>query len=80
MSTLLHFLERERDGRLVEDDQLRLEVHRPADGDALTLAAGQLADLRIDRDAPAPKANGVEHDLVGDLFFLLHVDEAKADA
>ena len=75
---LAHFLERQRHRRLVEDDQLRFEVHRPANGDALTLAARKLAHFGVDRDPSASKSNRAEHDFFGDLFFFLHVDEAEA--
>ena len=41
--TLRTSFDRERHGRLVEHDEVGVEMHRPADGDALALAAGQLA-------------------------------------
>ena len=38
----------ERRHRLVADDQLRLEDHRPRDADALALAAGELVRIAVD--------------------------------
>ena len=46
---LLRLLDREMVGRLVEDHHLRLEMHGARDGDALPLAARQLADQRVGR-------------------------------
>src|ERR671914_1098795 len=40
---LLHLLQRQRHGRLVQDDEVGIEVHRAADRDALALAARQIA-------------------------------------
>ena len=39
---LAHLLEGEGHRRLVQDDDLRLEVHGPPDRNTLALAAGQL--------------------------------------
>ena len=36
-------------GRLVENENLRLEVHGASNGDALTLAAGQFRDQGVRR-------------------------------
>ena len=47
----------ERRRRLVEDDQVGVVVHGPADRDALALAAGELRDGRIDGDADAAEAD-----------------------
>src|SRR3712207_7279990 len=41
----------ERGRGLVEHDQVGVEVHGAADGDALALAAGELADRGFGRDA-----------------------------
>src|SRR5258707_13241421 len=75
---LAHLFERERNCRLVEDDQFGLEVHSSTNRHALTFAAGEHVDLRVHCDAPTAKANRVDHDLIGDLFFLLHVNKTKA--
>ena len=75
---LAHFGDAQRRGRLVEDDEVGVEVHRAADGDALALAAGEIADGRIDGDADAAKADDVDQDLVGELLLALDVDEAEA--
>ena len=58
----------ERDGRLVEDDEVGVVVHGPADGDALALAAGEVGDGRIDGDPGAAEADRALEDLVGDLL------------
>jgi hypothetical protein len=41
-------LDAQRRGRLVEDEHAGPEVHRPGDGDALALAAGERADRLVD--------------------------------
>ena len=46
---LVGLLDRQMVGRLVEDHHLRLEMHGARDGDALPLAAGELADQRVGR-------------------------------
>ena len=54
----------ERAGRLVEHDHLRLQDHRPGDGDALALAAGELVRVAVAhvgleaRPRPAPRRRG----------------------
>jgi hypothetical protein len=53
-------------------------VHRPADSDALPLAARQLRDGGIDRDADAPETDRLQEDLRGDRLFALDVDETEA--
>ncbi len=58
-----HLRDAERGGRLVEHDEVGVVVHRPADRDALALAARELADRRIDRDADAAEADHVDQDL-----------------
>ena len=40
---LAHFVDGQRDGRLVEHDEVGVVVHGAADGDALALAAGEVA-------------------------------------
>ena len=75
---LPHFGDAQRRGRLIEDDEVGVEVHGAADGDALAFAARKIADRRIDRDADAAKADDVDEDLVGDLLLALDVDEAEA--
>ena len=74
---LAHLGDAQRRGRLVEHDEIGVEMHRAADRDALALAAGEIADGRIDRDAGAAKADDVDQDLVGELFLALDVDEAE---
>ena len=64
---LAHLGHGERDGRLVEDDEVGVVVHGPADRDALALAAGEVGDGRIDGDAGAAEADRALQDLVGDL-------------
>ena len=63
---LLHLLDRQGRGRLVEHDQVFLEVHRPADRDALALAARELRHRAVGVDADAAKADLVLEDPVGD--------------
>src|SRR5947199_242830 len=50
---LADFLDGERRRRLIEHDQVRLEMHGAADSDALALAARELCYRRIDGDAHA---------------------------
>ena len=75
---LLDLLERQRHGRLVEDDQVGVEIHRAADRDALALAAGEVAHGRIGVDAGAAKADLLAQQAVGDRLLALDVDEAEA--
>src|ERR1700730_12533335 len=75
---LRHLLERQSNCWLIKNDEIGFEVHRTSNGDPLTLAARKLAHVGVHRDALAAEANGVDHDLVGNGFFLFHVDEAKA--
>ena len=75
---LLYLLERKGHGRLVQDDQIGVEVHRAANRDALALAAGQIAHGRIGVDAGAAKADLLEQQPVRDLLLALDVDEAEA--
>ena len=74
---LAHLGHAERGGRFVEDDQIGVEMHGAADRNALALAARQIADGRIHRDAVAAKADDVHQDLVGQLLLALDVDEAE---
>src|SRR4051812_10125912 len=71
-------LDRQRRGRLVEHDQVGVEVHRAADGDALPLPARQLAHHRFGRDADATEADGLGQDVARDLLLGLDVDETQA--
>ncbi len=66
-----HFGDAKRRGRLVQHDEVGVVVHRPADGDALTFAARQIADRRIDGDANAAEADDVDQDLLGDFLSRL---------
>ena len=75
---LAHFGDAERRRRLVEHDKVGVVVHRPADRDALALAARQIGDRRIDGDADAPEADRFEQDLLRHLLLALDVDEAEA--
>src|SRR5512137_1243934 len=74
---LPHFLQGEGHRRLVQNNEFGLEIHRPADGDPLALAAGKQLDTRIYGDSLAPEADRVDHDLIGDRLFLLHVNETE---
>src|SRR5579872_1832424 len=73
-----HLSDAERRRRLVEHDEVGVVVHGSADGDALTLAARQISDRRIDGDAGAPETDRIEQDLPGDLLLALDVDEAES--
>ena len=75
---LLDLLQGERDGRLVEDDQIGVEMHRAPDRDPLALAAGQIAHGQIGVDPGAAKADLLAQQPVGDLLLALDVDEAEA--
>src|ERR1041384_2648291 len=75
---LAHLVHREGRRRLVEDDEIGLEVHRAGDGDPLTLAAREIADGRVRRDPLAAKPDGVTQQVVGDLLLFLDVDETEA--
>ena len=74
---LRNFFQRERHGGLIQDDQLGFEMHGPADRHSLAFAAGKHAHFRVDRDALATEANGIDHDLIGNLFFLFYINETK---
>ena len=49
IENLADLLDRQRDGRLVEDDEVGVVVHGAADGDALALAAGEVGNGGIRR-------------------------------
>src|SRR5208337_1009682 len=74
---LANFLQRKRDRRFVENDEVRLEMHRPPYRHALALASGQLVGLRIDAYSLAPEPDGIDHDVAGDLLFLPDFQEAE---
>src|SRR5829696_8905908 len=74
---LADLLDREGDGRFVEHDEVGIEMHGPADRDALPLAARELLHCGVDAEADAAKADRLHQDLGRDLLFLLHVDEAE---
>ena len=63
---LLGLLERQAHRRLVEDDDVGLEVERPDDGQALALAAGQAGDVRVRRQRRRREAHRLAHQLVRD--------------
>src|SRR5437762_4254977 len=69
---------RERGGGLIEDDEVGLEVHGAGDGDALALAAREIAHGGLGRDAVAAEPDGAPQELIGDLLLLLDVDEAES--
>src|SRR5256885_5172121 len=69
---------RERGGGLIEDDEVGLEVHGAGDGDALALAAREIAHGGLGRDAVAAEPDGAPRELIGDLLLLLDVDEAES--
>ena len=64
--------------RLVEDDQLGLEVERPGDRDALALAARHRADERVGRDRLRREAQELEHQLLGFGAHRRHVEQPDA--
>src|SRR6267378_4472183 len=69
---------RQRGGGLVEDDEIGLEVHGAGDGDALALAAREIAHGGLRRDAVAAEPDGAPQELIGDLLLLLDVDEPES--
>src|SRR6185503_4491425 len=73
-----HFLHRQRHRRLIENDEIRLEMHGPADRDALPFPARQLLHVGIDRDALAPEADCPLQYVFGNRLFSSDVDEAPA--
>ena len=75
---LAHLGDGERHRRLVEHDQVGVVVHRPADRDALPLAAREVGDRRVDADSDAAEADRLLQDPVGDRLLLADVDEAPA--
>src|ERR1700736_2564921 len=68
----------ERGGGLVEVDEVGLEVHGAGNGDALALAAREIAHGGLGGDAVAAEPDGAPQELIGDLLLLLHVDEAES--
>ena len=78
VENLAHLLHCKRDSRLVEDDQVGVEVHGTPDRDALALAARKLLHGRIDRKSRAAEADGLEQDILRYRFFALHIDKAEA--
>src|SRR5258706_2070043 len=75
---LLHFLDRERNGGLVEDDQVGIEVHGPPDRDALAFAPGELLHRAVGIDTGAAKPDLVLQHVIGDCLLLFNIDEAEA--
>ena len=75
---LLRLLEGEAHGRLVEDDDLRLEQERPHDGQALALAARQSGDRGIGGEHRGREAHRVLHQLLGDASHLAHLEQAES--
>ena len=60
---LVGLLERQAHRRLVEDDDVGLEVQRPDDGQALALAAGEARDRRVGREHGGGEAHRLAHEL-----------------
>src|SRR5262249_16183268 len=75
---LAYLFDGERYRRLVEDDEVGVKIHGPADGDALPLAAAELAHRGVGGDAGAAQADGAFENVVGDALLCLDVDEAPA--
>ena len=73
---LLGLGQRQRGGRLVEDDQVGLVVDGAGDGDALALAAGELADDRVGREDLRGEAD-LAHQPLGLRVLLAGVEEAR---
>ena len=69
---------RQAHGRLVEDDQLGLEVERAGDRDALALAARHRADEGVGRDRLRGEAQELQHQLLGLGAHPLQVEQPEA--
>ena len=68
----------QRRRRFVQDDQVGVEMHGAADRNALSFATRQQLNRRIDGNADAAKAEGIEQDVFGGPLLPLDVDEAEA--
>src|SRR5262249_2738809 len=72
-----HLLDGNRDGGLIEYNQVSVEMHSAADRDALALATGQQLDSRVDSDPGATKADRFHEDLLRNRFLAPDIDEAE---
>ena len=73
---MLGLAHRERRGRLVEQQDVALEVDGAGDGDGLLLAAGEEADL-FARIVDAGDLDRAAEDVDGDILHLLMVHEPE---
>ena len=77
---LLGLLERQAHGRLVEDDDVGLEVQRPDDREALPLAAGQPLDHRVRGQHGGGEAHRLAHELGRHAAHVADLEEAEPAA
>ena len=75
---LLGLLERQAHRRLVEDDDVGLEVERAHDRQALPLATRQPGDARVRRQDRRREAHRLAHQLRRDPAHLADLEEAEA--
>src|SRR5262245_41120 len=75
---LAHFAHREGRRRLVQHDQVGLEIHRARDCNPLPLAAREITYCGVGGNAVAPESDGSTKELIGDFSLFLDVDEAEA--